>query len=561
MQLAQEDAQAQQILGQVAPEMVADYAQDQLDKALEKAKNESDPQKRDALLAEAYDNWGEEGAARIALHTLTGALSGNAESALGNLATAIAIPEIHKALANSDLSETEQSLLLLAASAGIGSAANGGQGALAAAGQTSNNYLNHQETETRDQLRETLEQCQDSANSCTSSEIAELENLVQQLDQQDKELDRAIMAACGFGNAGSDACSRQSTFAVQAMLSWEQEFAEQEGISKQDKQAIYQEWVDAGRPKDSGAGEYFTNLYAIAKAASFNQYLRNPDNAQTIDVLDRLSVLDFVGGSVSMLGGSEEVADLAGLVTGGAALVGGAGKVFLKKLTRTDTPPDIPDTVVLRNENGNLVPVKGPEGNVPNPNAPRDEFTGPQNSTIARADLEATHGADNIKSTTVVQNPRQTVNSNPQKNIEVIRDSYGNKAVRVEYKDPVTNESKVANIAYDSQRGLPVFDDHAKYTTNIKKPSGYENMSSDARKSAEMRAATRDLREKINSGVVDKSDFTPAQLRAINSGKENIPGYTWHHNDQSAPNNMQLLPKDVHDAAKHIGEASLSEGR
>ena len=40
-----------------------------------------------------------------------------------------------------------------------------------------------------------------------------------------------------------------------------------------------------------------------------------------------------------------------------------------------------------------------------------------------------------------------------------------------------------------------------------------------------------------------------------------IDGYTWHHNAQSAPNNIQLIPRDVHDAAKHIGEASLSEGR
>jgi len=55
-------------------------------------------------------------------------------------------------------------------------------------------------------------------------------------------------------------------------------------------------------------------------------------------------------------------------------------------------------------------------------------------------------------------NPRQTVNSNSQKDIEVAHDSYGNKVVRVEYKDPVTGERKKANIPYDSQRGLPVLD-------------------------------------------------------------------------------------------------------
>ncbi|MFC0971046.1 HNH endonuclease [Pasteurella multocida] len=36
---------------------------------------------------------------------------------------------------------------------------------------------------------------------------------------------------------------------------------------------------------------------------------------------------------------------------------------------------------------------------------------------------------------------------------------------------------------------------------------------------------------------------------------------TWHHNAQSAPNNMQLIPTNVHEAVKHVGEGSLSEGR
>ncbi|ARB76678.1 TPA: HNH endonuclease [Pasteurella multocida] len=36
---------------------------------------------------------------------------------------------------------------------------------------------------------------------------------------------------------------------------------------------------------------------------------------------------------------------------------------------------------------------------------------------------------------------------------------------------------------------------------------------------------------------------------------------TWHHNAQSAPNNMQLVPTHIHKAVEHIGESSLSEGR
>ncbi len=38
------------------------------------------------------------------------------------------------------------------------------------------------------------------------------------------------------------------------------------------------------------------------------------------------------------------------------------------------------------------------------------------------------------------------------KKIEVIIDNYGNKRARVQYKDPVTGEDKVANIAYGVNR-------------------------------------------------------------------------------------------------------------
>ncbi|MFT5069982.1 MAG: hypothetical protein ACI9S7_002001 [Candidatus Paceibacteria bacterium] len=402
---------------------------------------------------------------------------------------------------------------------------------LATTNAVTNNYLNHQESKTRDQLRETLEQCNDSANSCTSSEISELEDLVQQLDQRDKELDRALIAACGFGSEGSSACSIQSTFALQAMLNWEQAFAGQEGISDQEKQTIYQNWVDAGRPKDSGTGEFFTNVGVISKAAAYNKSLQDPNNAKLIDVLDRAAVLDIVGAGVRLVGGSEEAADAAGLVTAGAGLVV-AGRLLLKKLSKTS-----------------LVDVgEVPEDIVP-PKTARDEFTGPYDSNTARADLEATHGADNVTSTTNPNNPLQTVNSNPNKGVEVITDSYGNKAVRVKFDDPVTGVPTSANIPYNN-RGLPVFDDHAKYTTNIDKTKSYD---------AQFSQATRDLRDGINSGKVDSSQFTANQLSDIKSGSKKIEDFTWHHNADSG--NMQLIPTDVHKAVKHVGDKALSGGK
>lgn len=66
----------------------------------------------------------------------------------------------------------------------------------------------------------------------------------------------------------------------------------------------------------------------------------------------------------------------------------------------------------------------------------------------------------------------------------------------------------------------------------------------------------------IEQGKIDKNQFTSQQLYDISKGKAKIGGYTWHHNAQSSPNNMQLVPSKIHnDAVKHTGEVSLSEGR
>lgn len=69
------------------------------------------------------------------------------------------------------------------------------------------------------------------------------------------------------------------------------------------------------------------------------------------------------------------------------------------------------------------------------------------------------------------------------------------------------------------------------------------------------------MRDAINSGKVNTSGFTSQQLKQIQAGSAQIDGYTWHHNAQSAPNAFQLLPKEIHDAALHIGQGSLSGGK
>ncbi len=163
---------------------------------------------------------------------------------------------------------------------------------------------------------------------------------------------------------------------------------------------------------------------------------------------------------------------------------------------------------------------------------------------------DAKYGAENVTSTTVANAPTQRINSNADKGVTVTSNASG-RAVDVVYKDPVTGQVSKANIPYDS-RGLPVFDDVSKYTTNIDMAVPYEKQFS---------KATLDLREAINTGKVDAGQFTAAQLSDIQKGLDRIKGYTWHHNAQSAPHNMQLIPMDVHKSVSHLGQGALSQGK
>lgn len=166
-----------------------------------------------------------------------------------------------------------------------------------------------------------------------------------------------------------------------------------------------------------------------------------------------------------------------------------------------------------------------------------------------REDLEETYGAENVTSTTVVNHPNQRVNSNDDKGVEVINNCSENKAVLVNYSDPLTGEAKTANIPYND-RGLPVFDDITKFTTRIDKSKSY---------SGQLSQATLDLKTVIDAGTFASSNFTAQQLADIQSTKESIAGYTWHHNADNG--SMQLVPRKVHDEVKHVGQGALCKGK
>ena len=175
---------------------------------------------------------------------------------------------------------------------------------------------------------------------------------------------------------------------------------------------------------------------------------------------------------------------------------------------------------------------------------------GPYSPRNVRTALEEKYGAENVRSSTVPNNPLQRVNSNPAKGITVITDGAGGKAVQVVYSDPVTGDRLVANIPYDA-RGLPVMDSVSKFTTTIDKSVSYED---------QFGKATEALRDQINAGRVDPAAFTDQQLQDIEAGRDKITDFTWYHNAQSGPNSMQLLPTAVHGPVLHIGEGALSKG-
>ncbi|WP_218690421.1 HNH endonuclease [Psychrobacter sp. BF1] len=78
-----------------------------------------------------------------------------------------------------------------------------------------------------------------------------------------------------------------------------------------------------------------------------------------------------------------------------------------------------------------------------------------------------------------------------------------------------------------------------------------------------MKQASKDMWESIKDNPVAKRNFSQEQLNDLKSGKSKVEGFTWHHNAQSSPNTMQLVPEKFHDrkTAPHSGQNSLKKGK
>jgi filamentous hemagglutinin len=161
-----------------------------------------------------------------------------------------------------------------------------------------------------------------------------------------------------------------------------------------------------------------------------------------------------------------------------------------------------------------------------------------------RTDLEAVYGQNSVTSTTIPKKPHQASATRD----DVIVDANGNRAVQVTMDD-----GSIKNIPYDN-RGLPIFDDVSVFTAKIDHSKSY---------TGQMKQASKDMWESIKDDPVAKSKFTERQLSQLEAGSHKIKGFTWHHNAQSSPNTMQLVPEKFHDrkAVPHSGQNSLKQGK
>ncbi len=89
--------------------------------------------------------------------------------------------------------------------------------------------------------------------------------------------------------------------------------------------------------------------------------------------------------------------------------------------------------------------------------------------------------------------------------------SNGNKAVKL-----ILDDGSIKHIPYD-QRGLPIFDDVAEFTTTIDHTKSY---------TGQMKQASKNMWEAIKNDPVAKSKFTQKQLDDMKAGKKTIEGYT-----------------------------------
>ncbi len=170
---------------------------------------------------------------------------------------------------------------------------------------------------------------------------------------------------------------------------------------------------------------------------------------------------------------------------------------------------------------------------------------------ISNAANKAPYNARAMESLLQKNNPGATVTSSTLPPASGPNVRVAGNALEKEIKLP-SGGTKTISVPFDD-RGLPIFDKHAVVETRIS--GDLSSMSGDAHK----RMATRQLREDIKAGRVNKNLFTEGQLEDIQKGEKTIEGFIWHH-DGSVKGRMQLVPEEIHEAIRHQGGNTMWRG-
>ncbi|WP_429945559.1 HNH endonuclease [Bibersteinia trehalosi] len=107
-------------------------------------------------------------------------------------------------------------------------------------------------------------------------------------------------------------------------------------------------------------------------------------------------------------------------------------------------------------------------------------------------------------------------------------------------------------VPFDS-KGYPIFDDIAKYDTRLDIKSFRS-----ATYPEQMEMATKQLYKDLGEDGLKKL-FNQKQINAIKNGDKKIPGFTWHHHQDTG--RMQLVPEWQHSKTGHIGGDYIQKGK
>ncbi len=141
----------------------------------------------------------------------------------------------------------------------------------------------------------------------------------------------------------------------------------------------------------------------------------------------------------------------------------------------------------------------------------------------------------------------------PQKIRYYLEEQYGKEAVKAHTMavegDPnfalaMSGKAHPETGVYFDSRLFPVFEKHVIYETRVSTQIIKEGEIMKTQSASHMREATRNLRASIEAGEINPSIFNESQLSFIMKGKEKIPGYTWHHYQDSG--RIQLLDELTH---------------